>query len=293
MTLLQIEFFLEIAKRGSFTKAAEHFYISHQALSSQIKALESELDLVLFDRSNRKRITLTDAGKLLFNDWSIYLGMAKESLQKARQLEMQKRNTLRFGVQDIPLIHRHIMDATRQSILKDFKYTVEYVEGTPEELLSMLDEGSLDMCCMFSYQPAQLQPFSYIVFQKTATPAVIVVSRDNPLSKKRKLKLSDLADETIIILDNNYSPDIEIRIRSDFEQADVPIKKVKYAKTVPEIMMALVADQGVTIMLEPLCEGYPQLKKYPLDIMNQPGSEIILVWKENHFKKTAELIAQK
>ncbi len=265
MTLLQIEFFLEIAKRGSFSKAAEHFYISHQALSTQIKALESELDLVLFDRSNRRKIALTDAGQVLYNDWSIYLAMAKESLQKARQLEMQKRNTLRVGVQDIPHIHRYIMDATRRSILKNAKYTVEYVEGVPEDLLNMLDEGRLDMCCMYGYQPAFIKPFSHIVSQESPIPAVIVVSRDNPLSKKRKLLLSDLSDETVIILDSSYTPDIETRIRNDFACADARIKKIKYAKTVPEIMMALCANQGVSIMLESLCDGYQQqLKTYPL-----------------------------
>ncbi|MDO4206170.1 MAG: LysR family transcriptional regulator, partial [Lachnospiraceae bacterium] len=54
MTFLQIEYFIEIVRSGSFTRAAEKLFVTHQALSLQIQAMEKELGMPLFDRSNRK-----------------------------------------------------------------------------------------------------------------------------------------------------------------------------------------------------------------------------------------------
>ena len=62
MTILQIEYFIEIVKSGSFTKAAEKLYVTHQALSLQIQALEKELGMPLFDRSNRRKLILEESG---------------------------------------------------------------------------------------------------------------------------------------------------------------------------------------------------------------------------------------
>ena len=62
MTITQVQYACEIARRGSMTRAAEQFYISQPALSEQIKALEAELGCVLFRRSAHGT-ELTETGK--------------------------------------------------------------------------------------------------------------------------------------------------------------------------------------------------------------------------------------
>jgi len=57
-------YFLEIARTGSFTRAARNLYISEQGLSKSVKCLEAELGVVLFQR-NGKTVSLTDAGHAL------------------------------------------------------------------------------------------------------------------------------------------------------------------------------------------------------------------------------------
>ncbi len=65
MDLRQLESFVAIAKRGSFTRAAEELYLSQPTLSGHIQSLESELETVLFNRSV-KGVTLTEAGRILY-----------------------------------------------------------------------------------------------------------------------------------------------------------------------------------------------------------------------------------
>lgn len=62
MNLLQLEYFMTLAKFGSFRKTAEHLYVSQPAVSKQITLLEKEWGFPLFDRSYRM-VTLTPAGE--------------------------------------------------------------------------------------------------------------------------------------------------------------------------------------------------------------------------------------
>ena len=63
MDLRVLQYFLAVAKEGNITRAADALHLTQPTLSRQLKELEEELGVVLFDRGNRK-ISLTDAGVL-------------------------------------------------------------------------------------------------------------------------------------------------------------------------------------------------------------------------------------
>ena len=62
-----LETFICVADCGSFTKASERLYISSTAVMNKINALESHLDIILFNRTPRG-IVLTEAGKSIYRD---------------------------------------------------------------------------------------------------------------------------------------------------------------------------------------------------------------------------------
>lgn len=65
MNFNQLKYFVAIVEQGSFWAAALEEYISQSSLSKQIKTLENELGVVLFNRSGNK-ITLTEAGQCFY-----------------------------------------------------------------------------------------------------------------------------------------------------------------------------------------------------------------------------------
>lgn len=61
MDIQQIQYFLEVVQSGNFSAAAENLYTTQSSVSKNIKSLEKELDVQLFDRSKRQ-IQLTESG---------------------------------------------------------------------------------------------------------------------------------------------------------------------------------------------------------------------------------------
>lgn len=95
MELREINAFLQVAQFKSFSKAARHLGYSQAAITIQIKQLEQELDVHLFDRIG-KQISLTRDGELFFkhaNTIMQELAQARETLSRDRKLH----GTLRIG----------------------------------------------------------------------------------------------------------------------------------------------------------------------------------------------------
>ena len=95
--LHRLETFIKVAECGSFTKAADDLYITPTAVMKQINALEKELEVTLFDRTNRG-LRITKAGESFLQDaryLTEYIGRAAE---KAREIyEGENRKSIRIG----------------------------------------------------------------------------------------------------------------------------------------------------------------------------------------------------
>ncbi len=89
--LRQLEYFLAVSKELHFTKAAEKLNISQPSLSQQIRALEHEVGMPLFDRIGKK-ISLTEAGKILLSHSKTIF----HEVEQARSA-IQDLNGLQYG----------------------------------------------------------------------------------------------------------------------------------------------------------------------------------------------------
>ena len=92
----QLDAFIKAADNGSFAKAAEALYISPPALIQQINLLEERCGFKLFDRSNRG-VSLTPAGRSLYNDALSLVRLSEEALNKARALARSSETTVRIA----------------------------------------------------------------------------------------------------------------------------------------------------------------------------------------------------
>src|SRR5262245_23962501 len=99
MDLRQLQMFKTVAELGGFTRAGAKLFVSHSAISRQIKLLEDELHSALFVRT-AKQVTLTEAGRVLFPYAETILNQVQEASQHV------------LDISQAPLRHLHIGTST-------------------------------------------------------------------------------------------------------------------------------------------------------------------------------------
>lgn len=97
MELRQLEYFRALCKELHFSKAAESIGISQPTLSQQIKVLEEEMELPLFDRLG-KRIAITEAGQVLYEQCEEIFQRIEYVKDYFSEMRTQERGRLRVGV---------------------------------------------------------------------------------------------------------------------------------------------------------------------------------------------------
>lgn len=143
MTLKQLEYFLEIAKMGSVTRAAQNLNISQPPLSLQLKALEDELGAALFLRDKR-RLDITPEGKLLEERAIAILALLDETAKDIQSVSESKEATIRIGT--IGSVNNRLLPDIIGRYCRDYPYVnFRVVEGRTDTVLGNLADGSIDL----------------------------------------------------------------------------------------------------------------------------------------------------
>ena len=96
MELQQIKYFLTLAQELHFWNTAEKMFITQSALSRQIKALEDELGVKLFER-NKRNVKLTEAGVFLRDQWFPMLDKINSIHRQAKKIHEGAAGSIKIG----------------------------------------------------------------------------------------------------------------------------------------------------------------------------------------------------
>lgn len=141
MTMAQIQHFLDIVNWGGFSAAASETFISQSSLSKQIKSLESELNVQLFDRTNNK-IALTPGGTAFLEYARKLNNTYKAMLQDMEQYSSAKK-TISMGILPLEQGYRLLERLTSYQVAME-RVQVNITEDNQGKLIPLLDHGKLD-----------------------------------------------------------------------------------------------------------------------------------------------------
>lgn len=271
MELRQMEYFLMVCEVSSFTRAAERLYVSQPAVTSAIKALEDDLGIQLFDRSQRQA-TLTNEGQIFYKHIQHVMHGVTQTLSEIDNLKKLNSGTINLGITALASM------APLPQIIAEFKATypeiqIYLTEGNSEVLQNQLIQESIDLAVIFAN--TQLPNISYIPLPKDEL--VICVNGSHHLAKKKKLTLSDIVQEKLIIL------------KQGCQYRQILIENFEKSGTLPEIQFEtdqidtikslLIHSNAVSILPKMLCFSDSKLTVIPLSkaIEIQP----YLTYKEN------------
>ena len=151
MELYQLKTFVAIAKEGNLTRAAERVFTSAPAVSAQLKALEDELGVKLFDRTPRGMVP-TEAGRSLLEEAERTLASATRMRSAADQLRGAAQGVVRFGTVVDPVALR-LGDVLVKLAERHPQVTLQLKQGLSFETLSAVQRGDLD--CAYSLSDSE------------------------------------------------------------------------------------------------------------------------------------------
>lgn len=192
MELDQLRYFLQVAERGNFTRAAEDLTVSQPALSRSIQKLEEELGQPLFERQTR-RLALTDSGDLLRSRARQILILVEDT--KAEITDDGQTGRLRVAA--IPTIAPYFLPKVLQTFGKTCpKATVIVLEDTTENLIRGLTDGAVDVAILALPIEAQYLETEELFEEEL----LLLLSVDHPLTAKKQIRLSDIESLPFVLL---------------------------------------------------------------------------------------------
>lgn len=199
MELRHLRYFITVAQEQSFTRAAEKLFTAQPSLSQQIKDLEQEVGVNLFERSSRK-IQLTDEGKAFLIYAEKALENAKLAVASARQVAQQKNNQIHIGFLNVAelKVMPHIL-AKLKKTMPDLKIHLHSLFCL--EQLQRLKNAELDLSMTrFQLDHPDFENIHLL------TEQIHLVAAKHLHPTDRILKLQELKNHTIIMCDQNASP---------------------------------------------------------------------------------------
>ncbi|HEX3804346.1 MAG TPA: LysR family transcriptional regulator [Solirubrobacteraceae bacterium] len=209
MDVRQLRSFVAVAEESHFTRAAERLGIKQSSLSSQVRLLEQEVGLPLFDRTTR-RVALTDAGVFLLTRARDVIAQIDDTTSELRGMKGDLQGHVRIGltttiacVDVIGLLaHFH----RRHPLVE-----LAVVEDLSVHLAGQLRSGTLDIGILSGASADELRGLNVRPF--ASEELVVIVPKDHRLAHAKRVGLEDLRDVDLVL------PPTGATIRSSVETA--------------------------------------------------------------------------
>jgi LysR family transcriptional regulator, nitrogen assimilation regulatory protein len=229
MDFKQLQYFVQVAELGSFTRAASVLRVAQPALSRQVRTLEVELRQALFERNGRG-VTLTAAGQRLLAHGR---GILQQVERARHDLEAQRgaaAGLLSIGLP--PSLSRTLTAPLVEAFREHFpRATLTIVEGLSTYTLEWLAQGRVDCAVVYNATPAAAFDLLPVLDEKL----YLVSARARPGSLVGKpVALADVATHELVIPSRPHA--IRMRLETVLAEAGLKPKVGLEIESVPAIL---------------------------------------------------------
>jgi DNA-binding transcriptional LysR family regulator len=242
MEIRQIRSFLKVAEHLNFSRAAKDLHIVQSALSMQIKHLEEEIGTKLFERDRRK-VRLTEAGKVFLQDSSSTLEGLDRALRNAQRASRGEIGRLRIGFVFVgaALLLPKILIPFRRN---NPGVALELRNMTTSEQLTGFQEGTID--AGFLRLPVSHENLAIECIHRE--PFALFLSKAHPLASCQKWRLSDLKNSPFVMYARHEAPGFHDRMMRILNEAGVHPEILQEASEMQTILSLVAIGCGVTIL---------------------------------------------
>ncbi|GGH07370.1 LysR family transcriptional regulator [Silvibacterium dinghuense] len=244
MELRHLRYFITVAETGGFGRAAKLLHVAQSAISEQIRDLETELGVPLFDRQNR-RIQLTYQGEQFLEDARAVMEQATRAVENVQRTQRGEVGKLTVG------FFVGGMGPFFSAIIREFRriypgIQVSLVEMAPGMQYQALQAGTIDVsftrtlpavhASQLRSEPLRTEPF------------YAVLLRTHPLARQPSVFMRELAGETFILNDRRYSPAVFDKVITLCTEAGFSPKLGATGSVSSGVIALVEAGEGVAIL---------------------------------------------
>jgi DNA-binding transcriptional LysR family regulator len=243
--LRQLRYFVAVAEERHFGRAAKRLRLSQPPLSAQIKGLEEELGVKLFQRSTRQ-VALTDAGRTFLERAEGILEAVEEAKEAAKDADEGVRGRLEIGF---------ISSATLGLLPPSIRLFRERFGGVEIELRELTSAQQIDALYAGEIRvglvrlPLRAPGLRFEPLQEESF--LVALPSGHPLEALESVPLEAMVDQPLIFFTRQLMPSLHAQIVELFQRVGAFPNVVQHAVHLQTIVGLVASDVGLAILPEP------------------------------------------
>lgn len=271
-----LRYFVAVAEQLHFRHAAELVHVAQPALSQQIRQLEEEIGVTLFERSHHK-VLLTPAGKAFYENAQRILKQTDQAVVEARKVEHGDAGTIRIGFVSSAAI-TVLPDAMKRLQAQVPLAEVELRELAGGEQIDGLYRELIDI----GFLHAKLSEDVLETLVVARERLIVAVPDSCKLAGKRRIDLKDLASWTAIMPARHTSSGFYEHVRMAYQMAGVLPERVHHTRLLQTGLLLVGAGVGVSIVPESFRSIHVRGVVYKRLLAEPPLCELVAAWRRDN-----------
>ena len=271
-TFRQLRVFNEVARQLSFAKAARALHLTPPAVTMQVKDLEAQIGLPLFDRNGRQ-VSLTTPGEYMLVYARKLLATLKDAEDAAARLKQAEAGTLTIGMVSTA---KYFLPRMLAEFRREHEHVeIRLAEGNREKLVRLLQANEVDIAVM-GRPPRELatraEPFA-------AHPHVFVAAASHPLAtREAQVDVESLRPQAFIVREEGSGT--RAAMEQFFADARLEPRVAMEMSSNETIKQAVIADMGLSFLS--LHTLQLELEKGLVAVLDVQGAPVLRAWNVVH-----------
>ncbi|WP_243771836.1 LysR family transcriptional regulator [Burkholderia sp. D-99] len=245
MELRHLRYFVAVAEEEHITRAAERLGIQQPPLSQQIRDLERELNVSLFERTARS-IRLNPAGRIFLEDARALLALANAAVLRAQQADRGELGRISVGYTSSASLHEDVPRVIQQFRSCYPQVRLEVHENTTRDLLDAVAARAVDVAFVRSW-PSRYPGLCALTLTEEAMS--VALPTHHPLAREtRPIALGALADEPFIMYRRAEGPGIWDDLLAACRRAGFVPRAVEEVPRLLSAVTMVAAGLGISIL---------------------------------------------
>ncbi len=261
-TLRQLKVFRRVAQLGSFTKASKELHLSQPAVSIQVKRLEEQVGLPLFETIGKK-VYLTEAGQDVYDCGGQIEEIMEDTLNRIDALKGKTKGKVKLSVATTASYFVIDMLSEFSKLYPDIRISLDITNR--RKLLKQLDSNETDLVIMG--EPPLNPNLNSIAFKEN--PLVLVANENHPWISRKKIPFHELANE--VFVSREQGSGTRAAIERKFDELAIPFETSMEISSNGAIKQAVISGLGLGIAsLHTLALELESKKLFVLDVEEFP-----------------------